>query len=163
MPGNEIAGGAALVTGASRGFGRGIATALSKAGAHVAGVARDRPRLEELRAQLGESFTRVSADAADPVVAGQLTDEYHPCTLVLNAGATPLPRPVQDYRWQTSRSARMRLVSGVLPGGCMGPAGVSATGGRAGRSVSVSPGVCTSGPCVREARTRQFRREWRWQ
>ena len=101
MPGNEIAGAAALVTGASRGFGRGIATALSKAGANVVGVARDRGPLEELRAQLGESFTAVPADAADPVVAGQLIDAYRPAILVLNAGATPLPRPVQHHTWQT--------------------------------------------------------------
>jgi NADP-dependent 3-hydroxy acid dehydrogenase YdfG len=72
MPENEITGAAALVTGASRGFGSGIATALSKAGANVVGVARDRGPLEEMRAQLGESFTAVPADAADPVVAGHL-------------------------------------------------------------------------------------------
>ena len=101
MPGNEITGAAALVTGASRGFGSGIATALSKAGANVVGVARDRSPLEELRAQLGESFTAVPADAADPVVAGQLIDAYRPAILVLNAGATPLPRPVQHHTWQT--------------------------------------------------------------
>ncbi len=41
MPETGIAGATALVTGASRGFGRGIATALSQAGAQVAGVARD--------------------------------------------------------------------------------------------------------------------------
>jgi NAD(P)-dependent dehydrogenase (short-subunit alcohol dehydrogenase family) len=35
MFGDEIAGATALVTGASRGFGRGIATALIGAGAHV--------------------------------------------------------------------------------------------------------------------------------
>ncbi|MBV9449811.1 MAG: SDR family NAD(P)-dependent oxidoreductase [Streptosporangiaceae bacterium] len=50
MSGNEISGVTALVTGASRGFGRGIATALSAAGAQVVGVARDRGPLEELRA-----------------------------------------------------------------------------------------------------------------
>src|SRR6266702_6686031 len=101
MPGNEIAGAAALVTGASRGFGSGIATALSKAGANVVGVARDRGPLEELHAQLGESFTAVPADAADPVVAGQLIDAYRPAILVLNAGATPLSRPIQHHTWQT--------------------------------------------------------------
>jgi NAD(P)-dependent dehydrogenase (short-subunit alcohol dehydrogenase family) len=101
MPENEITGAAALVTGASRGFGSGIATALSKAGANVVGVARDRAPLEELHAQLGESFTAVPADAADPVVAGQLIDAYRPAILVRNAGATPLPRPVQHHTWQT--------------------------------------------------------------
>ncbi len=101
MPDNEIVGMTALVTGASRGFGRGIATALSKAGAQVVGVARDRGALDELRAELGESFTPVTADAADPVAAGQLIDQYHPRVLVLNAGATPLPRPVQLHTWET--------------------------------------------------------------
>jgi NAD(P)-dependent dehydrogenase (short-subunit alcohol dehydrogenase family) len=101
MPARELSGTIAVVTGASRGFGRGIATALSEEGAQVVGVARDRGPLEELRAQLGESFTAVPADAADPVVAGELIDKYHPGVLVLNAGATPLPRPVQHHTWQT--------------------------------------------------------------
>jgi NAD(P)-dependent dehydrogenase (short-subunit alcohol dehydrogenase family) len=101
MPENEITGAAALVTGASRGFGSGIAAALAKAGANVVGVARDRGPLEEMRAQLGESFTAVSADVADPVVAGQLIDAYRPAILVLNAGATPLPRVIQHHTWQT--------------------------------------------------------------
>jgi NAD(P)-dependent dehydrogenase (short-subunit alcohol dehydrogenase family) len=101
MSGNEMVGATALVTGASRGFGRGIAAALSKAGAQVIGVARDRSALEELSAELGESFTPVPADAADPVAAGELIDKHHPGVLVLNAGATPLPRPVQHHTWQT--------------------------------------------------------------
>jgi NAD(P)-dependent dehydrogenase (short-subunit alcohol dehydrogenase family) len=97
----QIAGTTALVTGASRGFGRGIATALSKEGANVVGLARDRGPLDDLRAELGESFTPVQADAADPMVAGALIDKYRPRVLVLNAGATPLPRPVQYQTWQT--------------------------------------------------------------
>jgi NAD(P)-dependent dehydrogenase (short-subunit alcohol dehydrogenase family) len=101
MSEKELAGTTALVTGASRGFGRGIATALSEAGAQVVGVARDRGPLEELLAELGESFAAVPADAADPVVAGELIDKYRPAILVLNAGATPLPRPIQHHTWQT--------------------------------------------------------------
>ena len=101
MPANELPGTTAVVTGASRGFGRAIATALSQAGAQVVGVARDRARLEDLQAQLGEAFTPVVADATDPVLAGQLIDRYHPRTLVLNAGASPLLRPVRHHTWQT--------------------------------------------------------------
>jgi NAD(P)-dependent dehydrogenase (short-subunit alcohol dehydrogenase family) len=101
MSGSEMAETTALVTGASRGFGRGIASALVKAGAQVVGVARDGGALEKLHAELGSSFTAVAADAADPVLAGQLIDQYRPGMLVLNAGVTPLPRPVQHQTWQT--------------------------------------------------------------
>ena len=97
----DLAGATALVTGASRGLGRGIAGALSASGARVVGVARDHGRLEAVRAELGDSFTPVPADAADPTVAGQLIDAYRPRVLVLGAGATPLPRPVQQHTWQT--------------------------------------------------------------
>jgi NAD(P)-dependent dehydrogenase (short-subunit alcohol dehydrogenase family) len=103
MSDHELAGATALVTGASRGFGRGIAAALNRAGAQVVGVARDRAALDELRAELGGSFTAVPADAADPIVAGQLIDAYRPAILVLNAGATPLPRPIH-HTWQTFSS-----------------------------------------------------------
>src|ERR1039458_4001629 len=101
MTSREVSGTTAVVTGARRGFGRGIAIALSQAGVHVVGVARDRARLEELREQLGEAFTPVVADAADPVAAGQLLDKYRPRTLVLNAGASPLARPGHRHTRQT--------------------------------------------------------------
>jgi NAD(P)-dependent dehydrogenase (short-subunit alcohol dehydrogenase family) len=101
MPAHEISGASVLVTGASRGFGRAIATAFAKAGAQVAGVARDRIRLDELRAELGPAFAPVVADAADPVSAGQLIDQYRPTVLVLNAGASPLARPLPRHTWQT--------------------------------------------------------------
>jgi NAD(P)-dependent dehydrogenase (short-subunit alcohol dehydrogenase family) len=97
----DIAGRTALVTGASRGFGRAIATALGAAGARVVGVARDPAPLQDLRAELGGSFIPVPADATDPVVAGQLIDAYRPDLLVLNAGAAPLARPIQRHTWAT--------------------------------------------------------------
>src|SRR5581483_8226324 len=101
MTSTDIAGRSAIVTGASRGFGRAIAVALSKAGAQVTGVARDRAALADLAAELGGSFTPAHADAADPVVAGRLIDEHQPTVLVLNAGAAPLSRPIQRHTWQT--------------------------------------------------------------
>jgi NAD(P)-dependent dehydrogenase (short-subunit alcohol dehydrogenase family) len=104
MPAQELSGATALVTGASRGFGRGIAIALAGAGANVVGVARDRARLAELHAQLGDRFTPVAADAADPVVAGRLIDAYPPRVLVLAAGAAPLSRPLHRQTWETFSS-----------------------------------------------------------
>lgn len=99
----KIQGATALVTGASRGFGRAIATALSEGGAQVVGVAtgRDPGAMNELSEQLGDGFTPIAADAADPVEAGRLIDAYHPSILVLNAGAMPLARPLQQHTWET--------------------------------------------------------------
>jgi NAD(P)-dependent dehydrogenase (short-subunit alcohol dehydrogenase family) len=75
----------AIVTGASRGFGRAIAAELSAAGAHVIGVAR--------------TGAEVCADAADPATAVRLIDTYRPSLLVLCAGAAPLMAPLQDQTW----------------------------------------------------------------
>lgn len=91
----------AVVTGASRGFGRAIAATLSAAGARVVGVARSGARLDELRAELGDTFTPVAADAADPNVAARLIDEHDPHTLVLCAGASPTMSPLQEQTWET--------------------------------------------------------------
>ena len=101
MTTQQLSGTTAIVTGASRGFGRGVAAALTQAGAHGVGVARDAGALEEVSGQLGAAFTPVAADAADPVVAGRLIDEYRPRALVLNAGASPLSRPIHRHTWQT--------------------------------------------------------------
>lgn len=101
MSRQELSATTAIVTGASRGFGRAIAAALSHAGANVVGVARDGARLQDVRAELGDTFTPVVADAADPVVAGRLIDAHQPRTLVLNAGASPLARPIHRHTWET--------------------------------------------------------------
>lgn len=101
MSTSDLTGTTALVTGASRGFGRSIATALAQAGANVVAVARDGKALDQLREQVGEAVTPVVADVADPVVAGRLLSKYSPRTLVLNAGAAPLPRPLHQHTWET--------------------------------------------------------------
>jgi NAD(P)-dependent dehydrogenase (short-subunit alcohol dehydrogenase family) len=99
--GDDFVGSMAIVTGASRGFGRAIATALSTAGAHVIGVARAQSQLDEVRDELGETFTTVTADAADPATADRLLDEYQPRTLVLCAGAAPQMSPLPDQTWES--------------------------------------------------------------
>jgi NAD(P)-dependent dehydrogenase (short-subunit alcohol dehydrogenase family) len=96
-----MAGTTAIVTGASRGFGRAIATALVANGARVVGVARTTSDLDDVGAALGDGFIAVAADAADPATAERLVEEYRPRTLVLCAGATPQMSPLQDQTWET--------------------------------------------------------------
>ncbi len=101
---HELTGTTALVTGASRGFGRAVAVALRNAGAAVVAVARNADHLDELRNELGGTSATVAADVADPNVAGSLLERYRPKTLVLNAGAPPLMRPIQHHTWETFSS-----------------------------------------------------------
>lgn len=98
---NPLDGTTAMVTGASRGFGRSIACSLTAAGAHVVGVARSAARLAELGEELGDGFTPVAADAAEPATARRLIDEHRPTTVVLCAGAAPTMSALQDQTWET--------------------------------------------------------------
>jgi NAD(P)-dependent dehydrogenase (short-subunit alcohol dehydrogenase family) len=101
MPSTDISAKTALVTGASRGFGRAIATTLSSEGATVIGVARNAQRLDDLRDELGEGFTGVVGDVCDADVARNLILEWRPEILVLNAGATPVTGPLQQQTWES--------------------------------------------------------------
>jgi NAD(P)-dependent dehydrogenase (short-subunit alcohol dehydrogenase family) len=74
---------------------------LAGAGASVVGIARHEARLAELRDKLGDSFTPVIADVADPVSAGRFIDQYDPDILVLNAGTAPLSRPLHQHTWES--------------------------------------------------------------
>jgi 3-oxoacyl-[acyl-carrier protein] reductase len=61
-----IQGRTALVTGASIGIGRGIATALSREGVRLAVVARRRNLLEELEKELGAKLVIIECDFLKP-------------------------------------------------------------------------------------------------
>ena len=87
QPNNTLAGSTVIVTGASRGFGRGIAEAFTAAGADVIGVAR--------------TGGTVTADAADPATAHRLIEQYQPRTVVLCAGAAPQMSPLQEQTWES--------------------------------------------------------------
>ena len=100
QPNNTLSGSTAIVTGAGRGFGRGIAAALAGAGTRVVGVARGAAELDALPGEFA-NFTAVTADAADPATARRLIDEYRPRTIVLCAGAAPQMSPLQEHTWES--------------------------------------------------------------
>lgn len=97
----DLAATVAIVTGAGRGFGRAIAHALVGAGARVVGIGRDGEQLAAVRKALGDAFEPVTGDVVDPVLPGRIIDRFRPSLLVLNAGATPLPRPLQQQSWES--------------------------------------------------------------
>ena len=97
---DEQAARTTLVVGASRGLGRGIATAIAEAGGPVIAVARSETALAELADAVPGVRTEV-ADAGDPSVTGTLLDRYDPGAVVLVAGARPLVRPLQQQTWET--------------------------------------------------------------
>jgi 3-oxoacyl-[acyl-carrier protein] reductase len=88
-----------IVVGASRGLGRGIATALADAGACVVAVSRTPHALAA--AFDGTAVRSEVADAGDATVAARLLDHYEPRTVILVAGATPHMRPLHQQTWET--------------------------------------------------------------
>jgi hypothetical protein len=89
----------ALVTGGSRGLGRGIVEALTAEGAQVWAIARDASRLDRLKREVDGVQTLV-ADVTDPQTASQALREIRPDILVLNAGAMPTMAPVHEQSWE---------------------------------------------------------------
>jgi NAD(P)-dependent dehydrogenase (short-subunit alcohol dehydrogenase family) len=96
----ELDGKRAVVVGASRGLGRGIAESLSAAGASVLAIGRERTGLHELESA-HPSIELAVADATDPNLAGNVIDSHNPDILALIAGASPLLHPIHHHTWET--------------------------------------------------------------
>ena len=87
---SALSGKTAVVTGASRGIGAGIATALSAAGARVALIARNQVTLKERAAEIKGSIP-IAADVTDPKSVEKATERVRselgvPDIIVNNAG-----------------------------------------------------------------------------
>jgi len=95
---SELSDRTTMVVGASRGLGRGIATAFAEAGAPVIAVARTAAPAVDLAG--GGGIQQEVADAADARVAASLLDRYEPEAIILVAGASPLIRPLQHQTWE---------------------------------------------------------------
>jgi short-subunit dehydrogenase len=95
----QLQGKRVLITGATRGIGRSVATAFATAGAHVALVARDGAALGELAAALGG--TSHPADLLDPGQLGHLIhrveDEAGPVDVVVNNAGMAEEGPLWEH------------------------------------------------------------------
>jgi 3-oxoacyl-[acyl-carrier protein] reductase len=97
---SDFSGRTTVVVGASRGLGRGIATAFAAAGGPVVAVSRTAAEFPEPANGAGTIQPEV-ADAGDATVAGSLLDRYEPEAVILVAGASPHMRPLQQQTWET--------------------------------------------------------------
>jgi 3-oxoacyl-[acyl-carrier protein] reductase len=89
-----------IVVGASRGLGRGIATAFAEAGAPVVAVSRTAAAFAEPAGGAGTIRAEV-ADASDATAPARLLDIYEPRVIIVVAGASPHMRPLEQQTWET--------------------------------------------------------------
>ncbi len=92
----DLSGRTAIVVGASRGIGLGIATTFADAGARVITVSRSAPEPKGTR-----TIQHEVADATDATVPASLLDRHEPEIIILVAGASPHMRPLQQQTWET--------------------------------------------------------------
>jgi 3-oxoacyl-[acyl-carrier protein] reductase len=122
-----LEGRVALVMGASRGIGRGIAAALAREGARVAIASRSQEKLDEAAAGIGGEVNPFVADATDLERLAELPAEVEAALgpveiLVANTGGPPLGGALDHGldEWEVAyRSlvlAPRVLVEAVLPG-----------------------------------------------
>ena len=89
----------AVVTGGSRGLGKGIVNVLAAEGAQVWAVARNEENLAKLKTEIGAVQT-LAIDISQPHAASRVFEAVRPDILVLNAGAEPHMAPVQEQTWE---------------------------------------------------------------
>ncbi|MDQ3724429.1 MAG: SDR family oxidoreductase [Actinomycetota bacterium] len=122
-----LEGRVALVMGASRGIGRGIAGVLAREGARVVLSSRSEERLGEAVEEIGGGAMAIPSDASDPerlaALPGEVEEAVGPIEiLVTNTGGPPaggaLEHDIEEWEWAyRSLVLAPRILSGaVVPG-----------------------------------------------
>jgi 3-oxoacyl-[acyl-carrier protein] reductase len=112
-----IEGKVALVTGASKGLGLGVATALAKEGAKVAISSRSRERVDAAAVEIGaRGFVHDAADVdAAAGLVRNVTEELGPIDiLVANSGGPPASPDALSFTLEQWRAAYEQLLLGAI-------------------------------------------------
>jgi len=106
----KLAGGTAVVTGASRGIGRAIALRLAEAGADVALLARDHVALRKVASEIQQAGGRAQAIVCDVTDSAAVTGVAElvrrtlaPVRILVNNAGGVLRKPtamIQDAEWR---------------------------------------------------------------
>lgn len=97
----NLSGKTAVVTGGSRGYGKGIVEALASQGMRVIVVARREDSLAALKREVSGNITTIAGNITDPLLAARVLAENCPDVLVLNAGARGISRPTRFQTWES--------------------------------------------------------------
>lgn len=121
-----IEGRVALITGASRGIGRGIAQQLAAEGVRLVLVARNEDRLKETAAALagahGVEVRAIVADMSDPATPARLAGEVGAIDILINNANTPSGGSLEgldDAQWMKNWSVKpfgyIRMIRAFAP------------------------------------------------
>jgi NAD(P)-dependent dehydrogenase (short-subunit alcohol dehydrogenase family) len=102
-----LTGRAAIVTGASRGIGRGVAVALAREGATVLLCGRDTAALEAVAKEIGDAARPMTVDILEPAAAAAIVTECESAfgrvdILINNAGIATVRKvpELSEEQWQ---------------------------------------------------------------
>ena len=102
MPDFGLTGRRALISGASRGIGRGCAAALAHAGAHVTLLARSEEELMAVAQAIGSNAKAAVLDITDTAAVRTFCEQEEAFDILVNCAGTNRPKPMaqvtqEDY------------------------------------------------------------------
>ena len=110
MSEQKLAGRVALITGGNKGLGKAMASALGLAGARLALVSRDLPRLNTTASELKQQGAQadvfqadVTSESAVARLAGEIASRYGHIQILINNAGINIRKPVTDFtleEWQ---------------------------------------------------------------